>query len=407
MLAGSPSAHGRRPPRRAGRCCRSPASAVRPRHRARPSRAISSATIVLNSTERGRSVEPVRVSRRRMMSKIGISALGAALNGDRHVASVLGQAGEVARHIIAADHVDDDVDAAPIGDAVHLLDEVLRPVVDRRVRAELERPRAFGVAFRRSRSFAARTSCPSAIAIVPMPLVPPCTSTQSPSAAKPRSNRLTQTVNRVSGIAAASTSDSASRNGQAGARRRDAIFGIAAAGDQRADLLPDQRARRRARRDDFSRDLEPEDVGRAGRRRIEAPALQYVGPVDPGRGDLDQDFVRARPRHRPLDHRQLVRAVGCGATTALIDGGKLGHGAGLLTARPAGSTIPPMDLDELFPSKPGDPLVELAQAGPRSDVGRGAEGADRSAESRDRPRRSAHAARPDHRSAAEELFKKP
>ena len=45
----------------------------------------------------------------------------------------------------------------------------------------------------------------SAIAIVPMPLVPPWTNTQSPSAAKPRSNRLTQTVNRVSGMAAAST----------------------------------------------------------------------------------------------------------------------------------------------------------------------------------------------------------
>ena len=81
---------------------------------------------------------------------------------------------------------------------------------------------------------------PSAIAMVPMPLVPPCTSTQSPSAAKPRSNRLTQTVNKVSGIAAASTSDSTARHQQAGADRRDAIFGIAAAGDERADRLADQ-----------------------------------------------------------------------------------------------------------------------------------------------------------------------
>ena len=37
--------------------------------------AISSATIVLNSTDRERSVEPVSVSRRRMMSKIGTSAV--------------------------------------------------------------------------------------------------------------------------------------------------------------------------------------------------------------------------------------------------------------------------------------------------------------------------------------------
>ena len=57
---------------------------------------------------------------------------------------------------------------------------------------------------------------PSAIAIVPMPLVPPWTSTVSPSAAKPRSNRLVHTVNSVSGIAAASTIVSASGTGRHG-----------------------------------------------------------------------------------------------------------------------------------------------------------------------------------------------
>ena len=55
---------------------------------------------------------------------------------------------------------------------------------------------------------------PSLIAIVPMPLVPPWTSTVSPSAAKPRSNRLTQTVNKVSGIAAASVMRSTSGTGR-------------------------------------------------------------------------------------------------------------------------------------------------------------------------------------------------
>jgi hypothetical protein len=55
----------------------------------------------------------------------------------------------------------------------------------------------------------------SAIAIVPIPLVPPCTSTQSPSLAKPRSNRLVQTVKSVSGIAAASTSEKPSSTGSA------------------------------------------------------------------------------------------------------------------------------------------------------------------------------------------------
>ena len=77
-----------------------------------------------------------------------------------------------------------------------------------------------------------------AIAIVPMPLVPPWTSTQSPSAAKPRSNRFTHTVNNVSGMAAASTSEMRSGTSRQVPDGRDAIFGIAAAGDQRADLLP-------------------------------------------------------------------------------------------------------------------------------------------------------------------------
>ena len=48
-----------------------------------------------------------------------------------------------------------------------------------------------------------------AMAIVPMPLVPPWSRTVSPSRAYARSNRLLHTVNSVSGIAAASTSDNA------------------------------------------------------------------------------------------------------------------------------------------------------------------------------------------------------
>ena len=34
---------------------------------------------------------------------------------------------------------------------------------------------------------------------------------------------------------------------------------------------------------------------------------------------------------------------------------------GLLTCPPRGSTIRPMDLEDLFPSKPDDPLVALAK----------------------------------------------
>jgi hypothetical protein len=55
----------------------------------------------------------------------------------------------------------------------------------------------------------ASTRAPSAlaswIAVVPMPLDPPCTRNHSPAARRPRSNTLFHTVKKVSGSAAART----------------------------------------------------------------------------------------------------------------------------------------------------------------------------------------------------------
>ncbi len=42
------------------------------------------------------------------------------------------------------------------------------------------------------------------MAVVPIPLDPPCTSSDSPRASRPRSNTLVQTVKKVSGMPAAS-----------------------------------------------------------------------------------------------------------------------------------------------------------------------------------------------------------
>jgi uncharacterized small protein (DUF1192 family) len=51
---------------------------------------------------------------------------------------------------------------------------------------------------------------------------------------------------------------------------------------------------------------------------------------------------------------------GCGAAIAcIVDGIELVTVGGLLTSLPLGSTIRQMDLDDLFPSTPGDPLIEL------------------------------------------------
>lgn len=80
---------------------------------------------------------------------------------------------------------------------------------------------------------------------------------------------------------------------------------------------------------------------------------------------------------------------------------------GLLTAAPYGSTIRLVDLEELFPSKPGDPLVELGKQDldPMSIEELQARIETLRAEI---ARVEAHMQRAQtHRSAAEELFKKP
>jgi hypothetical protein len=60
------------------------------------------------------------------------------------------------------------------------------------------------------------------MAVVPMPLEPPCTSRLSPGASRARSNTLLQTVKKVSGTAAASIIEKPAGTGStlpAGARQ--------------------------------------------------------------------------------------------------------------------------------------------------------------------------------------------
>ena len=52
------------------------------------------------------------------------------------------------------------------------------------------------------------------MAVVPIPLAPPCTRKVSPAFKAPRSNTLCQTVKKVSGTAAASTSDNDAGTGK-------------------------------------------------------------------------------------------------------------------------------------------------------------------------------------------------
>ena len=74
---------------------------------------------------RGRSVEPVKVSRLIMIGVQSISTFEPLQESDLHQAAIERQAAQVARDVVAADHVEDHVDAAVAGEPRHLGHEIL------------------------------------------------------------------------------------------------------------------------------------------------------------------------------------------------------------------------------------------------------------------------------------------
>ena len=64
-----------------------------------------------------------------------IMGLHAALKRDEHQAALVGEALQFARNVVAADHVENHIDALAAGRRLDLGDEILRTVVDRGVRA--------------------------------------------------------------------------------------------------------------------------------------------------------------------------------------------------------------------------------------------------------------------------------
>jgi hypothetical protein len=114
------------------------------------------------------------------------------------------QRSEIAGNVVAADDIEDQVDAAARSHLLDDLDEIFGAIVDRALGAELLAGATLLV----------RTSCrktrepratASWIAVVPMPLDPPWNNADSPARSFPRSKTFVQTVKNVSGMAAAVT----------------------------------------------------------------------------------------------------------------------------------------------------------------------------------------------------------
>jgi hypothetical protein len=82
------------------------------------------------------------------------------------------------------------------------------------------------------------------------------------------------------------------RNRQRVAFMRDAVFGIAAANNERHHMVAVFPARHsRSTCDDLAGNLKAGNIGSARRRRVETHALHHVRPVDPGGSDLNQNLA--------------------------------------------------------------------------------------------------------------------
>ena len=167
-----------------------------------------SATIsAFSSIGRGRSNVPVTEpsAHQRVQVQLG---LGAALHPDDDESAAWSEDREVRGEVLGADDVEHDVD----GYVGEHLGEVLLAVVDDDVGAELAaHVDLLGAADRRG------DACPEAVAIwmavVPMPLAPPCTSIRWPVSRPPTMTMFDQTVHVVSISPPASTRSTPSGTG--------------------------------------------------------------------------------------------------------------------------------------------------------------------------------------------------
>ena len=198
-----------------------------------------------SATGRGRSVEPVNVSRRAHDQRRVDGRLAALQDRDLHEAPVLGQQRQVARHVVAADHVEDHVHATTAGCVAQRPRRSPRRGSSRRAsRRGPRRPRTWPPTRRsrtRSPRRATRAGSPSCR----------CRSSRRaraatrPPAARPRSNTLVQTVKKVSGNGGRLDHRQAGRPWQALAFGRDGVLGVPTARQQRTDLIAGAPPRRR------------------------------------------------------------------------------------------------------------------------------------------------------------------
>ena len=213
------------------------------------------------------------------------------------MAAILGQAFEVARDVIARDHIEHQVDALATGDPRHFGDEIGRLVVNRMRRTQFARRCAFCLApagyddpQAEQAAKADRHGADAAGAAVDQDRL----ALARPAALKdivPDGKQRFGQRRRLS-------QGKPGRDRQAVTRVGQAIFAVTAARYQRADLLAvEQPCVPFSRRHDSAGNFEAGDRRGASRRWITSHTLRDIGPVDPGEGDFHQHLASPRARH--------------------------------------------------------------------------------------------------------------
>src|SRR3954464_8511981 len=236
--------------------------------------------------------------------------LVAAQEGDEHEPTVVGEALELLRHVVAADHVENYVDALASGGGLDLGREVLRLVVDRLVGAEPLAGSAFliGPSGREHAVARGLRHLDGAHA--------------DARGAALHEERLARREARAVVDIAPDGEEGFGERGRFGERpalrhrqrghlRRDAILGVAAALHERADRIAwfmDFYGRTYG--NPLARHLEARQIRRIGGHRVVSAALQDVWAVHASGGDLDQDLARLRRRHRAHDGLEHFGAAG-------------------------------------------------------------------------------------------------
>ncbi len=249
----------------------------------------------------------------------------AALKGDRDMAPILGKAGEVAWHVIAADHVEHHRNALPLSRFVDFFDEILCVVVDRVACAGRQRRRAFlrTAASDDDLDIERIAQCDRHGADAAGPAMDEHGVTRLCAAAleqvRPDGEQRLGQRRRLDHRQAIG-------NDQALRDRCEAIFGVTTARDEATDV----RTRHRpndplAKRDDFTGDFEPRNRRCSGGRWIHSATLKHIGAIDPGGGDADQHLAHARRRHRQRFGHQDVRIARFADCDNGHSGGYAGH----------------------------------------------------------------------------------